>query len=159
MLACSITRAAGMYYHGALDYPWQVYWLHSEACIGIIMGSITAYRSTLIGSNEVSDKVQSYFNKLLRRRTSSATPAHDAEEAGKKNQSLPRHLLLRIPSATLSGLRTMFRDPLRTHATSASVSTQNSNHGLLETDYHAYIKKVQAEPGEARSWIDDPTGA
>ena len=159
MLACSILRAAGTYYHDALDYPWQVFWLHSEACIGIIMGSVTAYRSALVGSNNVADKVQLYFNKIFRRRTSSATADHDAERACKKDQPSPRHLLLRIPGATLTGLRTMFGGKSRTRTTPSSASTQNSDLGLLETDYHAYIKGRQAGSETARASKDSPVSA
>lgn len=114
MLTCAILRTAGMYHHGALDYPWQVFWHHSEACIGIIMGSLTAYRSALVGSNEVSDKIQWHFNRLFRRRNLGATPGHDAQEARKKSMSRQNNILLRIPGATLTGLRTLFGGSSRT---------------------------------------------
>ena len=40
-------------YHGGVpEYQWPAFWLHSEACIGVMMGSITIYHSTLLtGSN------------------------------------------------------------------------------------------------------------
>ncbi|KAL1605191.1 hypothetical protein SLS60_004735 [Paraconiothyrium brasiliense] len=63
MLICSIIRAAGVYYQGIIDCRWQSYWCHVEACIAVIMGSLTVYRSTLVGSNEVPNKVQSYLYK------------------------------------------------------------------------------------------------
>ncbi|KAF7512478.1 hypothetical protein GJ744_001413 [Endocarpon pusillum] len=156
MLACSILRAAGPSYHGTLDYPWEVFWLHSEACIGIIMGSVTAYRSTLVGSNNVADKVQFYLNKIIGRRTSSAIADHDTKRAGKKAQPSQRHLLLRIPGATLTGLRTLFGGNSRTRPASSIAPTQNSDLDLLETDYHAYIKGRQADPERARAAKDDP---
>ena len=62
MRSCSIIRAALTYYRGKLNYPWQVFWLHSEGCIGVTMGSVTIYRSTLIGSvTEVSNSLRAYI--------------------------------------------------------------------------------------------------
>lgn len=63
MLICSIVRAAGVYYQGIIDCRWQSYWCHVEACIAVIMGSLTVYRSTLVGSNEVPNKMHSYLYK------------------------------------------------------------------------------------------------
>ena len=65
MLVCSIIRAAGVYYEGIIDCRWQSYWCHVEACIAVIMGSLTVYRSTLVGSNEVPNKVQSYIYRVF----------------------------------------------------------------------------------------------
>jgi hypothetical protein len=67
MLSCSIVRAALTYYGGKLDYPWQVFWLHSEGCIGVMMGSITVYRPALIGSvTEVSNLLRARIAKIAR---------------------------------------------------------------------------------------------
>jgi hypothetical protein len=63
MLICSIIRAAGVYYQGIIDCRWQSFWCQVEACIAVIMGSLTVYRSTLVGSNEVPNKIQSYLYK------------------------------------------------------------------------------------------------
>jgi hypothetical protein len=47
MVSCSIIRAVGD--HGlAPEYQWQALWLQTEACIGVMMGSITIYHSTLL---------------------------------------------------------------------------------------------------------------
>lgn len=98
------------------------------------MGSITVYRSTLVGSNEVSNKLKSYLNRLLRR-TSNEDHTPDApgsEDALKVHKGLPA-----IPRPTLTGLRTMFG------AKSHTVSTMDSEYELMELDYHAYTR-VQA---------------
>lgn len=63
MLICSIVRAAGVYYQGIIDCRWQSYWCHVEACIAVMMGSLTVYRSTLVGSNDVPNRMQSYLYK------------------------------------------------------------------------------------------------
>lgn len=139
MSACAITRAAGTYYHGSLDYPWQNFWLHIEACIAVLMASITAYRSTLIGSNEVSGRFQAYLEKFKRsfkRSTAEGmtdkTPEHPRPQSGFFGlPRLPRGL------ATFSGIKTRF-GLASTHGatipTTASVDDEYS-------DYHAFLKR------------------
>ncbi|KAJ4298120.1 hypothetical protein N0V90_006019 [Kalmusia sp. IMI 367209] len=65
MLACSIVRAAGVYHQGIIDCRWQSYWCHAEACIAVIMGSLTVYRAALVGSSGVPDKLQSYLYRVF----------------------------------------------------------------------------------------------
>jgi len=156
MIACSIIRAAGTYYRNALDYPWQVFWLHAEACIGMIMGSITVYRSTLVGSNEVSDKFQSYLLRLrLRRPTSGPIKGPGVDPMA---PSKPQKLSLRFPRPTLTGLRTMFGTRTHTLPTTATVSTLNSEYGLMELDYHAHIR-AQATNHSRKTSRDDAKSA
>lgn len=149
MLSCSIIRAAGTYYRDALDYPWQVFWLHSESCIGVTMASITVYRSTLVGSNEVSDKIQSYLYKLFGRRAASNSNTEHHEDGEKKTPNADI-LRLHIARPTLTGIRTMFgikTDRTGTAdmtATAGTVSTMDSSYGLMEMDYHAHIKAQAA---------------
>lgn len=144
MIACSITRAAGSYHKGALDYVWQLFWLHTEACIGVSMGSITVYRSTLIGSNEVSDRLQSYLNRIFGRDIESGdgtTISPNGDRTRRRRRFLGT---IKLPGATLTGLRTKF-GPSKEQGKSLSTGnstnfTVNSDMGLLEADYHAYIK-------------------
>lgn len=65
MLVCSIIRAAGVYYQGIIDCRWQSYWCQVEACIAVMMGSFTVYRSTLVGSSNAPNKLQSFFGRLF----------------------------------------------------------------------------------------------
>ncbi|KAF2475929.1 uncharacterized protein BDR25DRAFT_253574 [Lindgomyces ingoldianus] len=147
MIACSIIRASGLYYGNALDYPWQVFWLHAEACIGVIMGSITVYRSTLVGSNEVSDKLHSYFARIFGRGPSHHAHTPDSGE-NEKGVEWKRRLGIKIPGATLTGLRTMFgADKAKATTKSSSALSQDSDLDLIETDYHAHIKKSTSVSG------------
>jgi hypothetical protein len=100
MLTCSIMRASGLYYQGALDFPWQVYWLHVEACIGVTMGSLNVYRSTPIGSNEISDKLQSYLVRIFGRNFGST----ENEATPERRNKTRGYLKLSIPGGTLRGL-------------------------------------------------------
>ncbi|RAH69472.1 uncharacterized protein BO66DRAFT_471976 [Aspergillus aculeatinus CBS 121060] len=139
MFACSIIRAAGTYYRNALDYPWQVFWLHAEACIGVTMASITAYRSTLIGSNEVSDRVRGYLSRIKRtwkQRT-------DGSEVESRPRTAPVHDknrwgFPRIPRGTITGLRSVLGRSTAHRDT--TVLTAGSMGGEEEADYHAYLK-------------------
>src|SRR4051794_14034466 len=112
MLACSITRAAGTYYQGTLDVPWQVFWLHAEACIGVVMGSVTVYRSALVGSTKASSSFRRFIDRVIQMRTSERL-------SEPQKRPMPARvgwvLLSKIPSATLTGLATLFGDPEHAH--------------------------------------------
>ncbi len=70
MIACSIIRAAGTYYGTTLDTPWQVFWLHAEACIGVLMASITVYKSMLVGPSNRAGRLQRFLVQIIRMRIS-----------------------------------------------------------------------------------------
>ncbi|KAF2678560.1 hypothetical protein K458DRAFT_480822 [Lentithecium fluviatile CBS 122367] len=147
MLICSVIRASGIRGDaGANDYPWTTFWLHAEGCIAVIMGSITVYRSTLIGSNEISDKVRGFFDRLKRKRGD--VEAEDGDVGVMESQGRRYRLkLLRLPGSTLTGLRTMFGV---TSATDSSVKgtdvSFDSDIGAYEADYHAHLKGKSSVP-------------
>lgn len=105
MLLCSIIRASTLYIEGALDFPWQYYWLHTEACISVIMASITVHRSTLVGSNEVSDRLQLYLQRILRRKQIPDSEVQKPRETRRPQFGLKG---ISFPRAILTGLRTAF---------------------------------------------------
>ncbi|PWY92220.1 hypothetical protein BO70DRAFT_402066 [Aspergillus heteromorphus CBS 117.55] len=138
MCVCSIIRTAGTYYHGALDYPWQVFWLHLEGCIGVTMGSITVYRSTLIGSNEVSAVFKKYITRMKGavRGSSGDNGMPQPEEESKTERrtfGLPS-----IPQATISGLRTW--DGRSRRDNSGPDDAGLSSFASGDFDYHALLK-------------------
>lgn len=138
MSACAITRAAGTYYNGSLDYPWQNFWLHIEACIAVLMGSVTAYRSTLIGSNETSSRFQVYFERLkqsFKKSTSRETAGKSQEKSNSRSGFLG---LPRLPDglATFSGVKTRF-GLQKTQNTSKLPTTASIDSGC--SDYHAFL--------------------
>lgn len=133
MVIFSILRASLVYYGGALDFPWQTFCLHAESCIAVTMASLTVYRSTLVGSNEVSDKIQVYFARVFGR---------TAPGSGKTEKSFFGLGWVKIPGAKLSGLRTRFLGTNRTEDQSnLTGATLGSDIDSIETDYHAHIKK------------------
>ncbi|PWY70291.1 hypothetical protein BO94DRAFT_609388 [Aspergillus sclerotioniger CBS 115572] len=145
MCACSIIRTAGTWYHGFLDYPWQVFWLHLEGCIGVTMGSITVYRSTLIGSNEVSTAFRKYLTRIRDAvlGSSSDASAPPGEEIRTKTR---RFGLPSIPQATITGVRTWFG--MSKKEPNASEGSGMTSFGSDDIDYHALLKspKAAADP-------------
>jgi hypothetical protein len=147
MLACSIIRAAGTYNYrnGTLDVPWGVFWLHAEACIGVVMGSITVYRSVLVGSTGASGNVRIFVDKVIQMRTVERKP----EEPQQRTMAarVGWFLLSKIPSATLTGLATLFGDPDHAgygHEGRNNMSTMQSTRGLEEMDYHDHLKQAHS---------------
>lgn len=89
MLVCSIIRAAGVYYQGIIDCRWQSYWCQVEACIAVMMGSLTVYRSTLVGSGDGPNKLQSFFHRIFGTKTAREEDKdilmHNAAKKGMKS--------------------------------------------------------------------------
>ena len=140
MLVCSVIRATGIRNNaGSNDYPWTTFWLYVEGCIAIIMGSITVYRSTLTGSNELSDKIRTFFGRLRSKRTS------DLENQATDESQRPRYRLrlFGLPGATLTGLRTMFgvNSTNKSISKGSGLSSLNSDLDTWEIDYHAHLKQ------------------
>ncbi|KAI3026983.1 hypothetical protein CBS147347_4819 [Aspergillus niger] len=145
MCTCSIIRTAGTWYHGLLDYPWQVFWLHLEGCIGVTMGSITVYRSTLIGSSEVSTAFKRYFTRIKDAVLGSSSGTAQASPTEENKTRTRQFGLPSIPQATITGLRTWFglsrRDPAASNDASG-ISSFNS-----DIDYHTLLKAPKAAAG------------
>ncbi|KAK8085850.1 hypothetical protein PG997_007121 [Apiospora hydei] len=138
MLACSIIRAAATHYQGALDAPWMSFWVHGEACIGVVMASITVYRSVLIGSGKQLGKVQKYLEKLIRSREPESVGQVN-NQAGTTRSRFGRLLLSKIPTATLTGLATLFAESTRIQGPSGHM-TNNSGLELGDADYHEHLR-------------------
>lgn len=62
MIMIAIIRMSGYRYHGigldgSIDSTWAFFWLYLEACVAVIMASITAFRSLFIhGSSKTMDR-------------------------------------------------------------------------------------------------------
>ena len=110
MALISLVRIGGYRIRGKIDTTWQVFWHYIEACIAIIMGSATAFRTLFVGENsrKTPEKKPSYSVRLrLWRQHNPTRENSDWEDAN------GRHLPT-IPSATLSGLRTFIHRHGRT---------------------------------------------
>lgn len=98
MALIALVRIGGYSIQGKVDTTWQVFWQYIEACIAIIMGSATAFRTLFVGENsrKTSEKKLPFS---IRQRLMRKTPPNDDWE-----DTNGRHLPS-VPSATLSGLR------------------------------------------------------
>lgn len=127
MALIALVRIGGYRIQGKIDITWQVFWQYIEACIAIIMGSATAFRTLFVGENsrQTPEKKPSYSFRLhLLRRNDSTGERSDWEGANE------RHLPI-VPSATLSGLRTFIH---RHGRTKVGMTTRRSDWETLPHD-------------------------
>ena len=102
MAIVAIVRIAGIRMSsGEVDIVWVAFWQQQECSIAVSTFAITAFRSFFITSTSTPQKarlVSAYWkNKFLRRKISDESDEMDGD-------GLPS-----IPSATLTGMRTMIR--------------------------------------------------
>lgn len=50
MILMAIIRAAGMHFHGKFDNTWIFIWQQLEACVAVMMLSLTAFRSVFVAA-------------------------------------------------------------------------------------------------------------
>lgn len=101
MAIVAIVRMAGIRLGGGeVDIVWTSFWQQQESSIAVIMFSVTAFRSFFVAGStpDRARLVSAYWkNKVLRRKA--------LDESGEKGVGdLPT-----IPSATLTGVRTIIR--------------------------------------------------
>ena len=96
-------RLPGLKYHGSFDMVWLFIWQYIQACVAVLMVSITGFRSVYVSSQtarkEPANKpwYSSTVAAIRRRR----------ELDRRDEESIPG--LPTIPSATLTGMRTFIQ--------------------------------------------------
>lgn len=141
MLLCAIIRCVVIRLsHVAFDLPLPYWWLYAEACIAVIMGSLTVYRSALVGSHDIIGNFQGY---IKRRRGKSSTGQVTAETGRASGKKAPLQSL-KLPGATISGIRTVFG--LGTNTQARNMSDICSVADSADTDYHAHLKEAINHP-------------
>lgn len=94
-------RVSGLRYHGAFDVVWLYVWQHMEACVAVIVVSLTAFRSVFVSSRISRNK------KAAKQNWYSSTIAAIKRRKASQNTSLSStDDLPGIPCATLTGMRT-----------------------------------------------------
>lgn len=103
MAIVSIVRISCIKFNGgAVDIVWLVFWQQQECSIAVIMVSVSAFRSLFVANTATivspkQDKLSSYWRKrLLQKRN------RFEQDSGSNGDELSQ-----IPSATLTGMRTM----------------------------------------------------
>ena len=112
MTFTAIVRRSGFKYRGTFDTVWLFTWHHIEACVAVIMISITAFRSIYASSQRTSRARKRFANDkpwysgpVAAMRRKRALDRKDEESVA----GLPT-----IPSATLTGMRTFIQGGRRT---------------------------------------------
>ena len=100
MAITALIRASGLGFRGTFDEVWLFFWHQIEACVAVCMISLTAFRSSFISSESQRAQKQAvqrpwYSSAILRKRAK----RHSDKEFS--------HGLPEIPSATLTGMRTV----------------------------------------------------
>lgn len=126
MALIALVRIGGYRIQGKIDTTWQVFWQYIEACIAIIMGSATAFRTLFVGedSRKTAEKKPYSFRLHLFR------PDDPTGERSDWEGTNGRHLPI-VPLATLSGLRTFIH---RHGRTKVGMTTRRSDWETLPHD-------------------------
>lgn len=104
MIVMTLIRSAKI--HGPkgvpIDITWAVYWVHIEACVAVIMASLTAFRTVFNLSRDRSD----YRDRMKK-------PTSYLQRLGRKKKNNDERIELQVPRATLTGMRTFIRGDKR----------------------------------------------
>ena len=105
MVIVALVRMAGIRADGgAVDIVWSCFWLQQECSIAVITVSVSAFRSLFVANTERSPQRRpkyspSYWRQRLNRRR-----LHSDDQDVEGTNELPQ-----IPTATLTGMRTVIR--------------------------------------------------
>ena len=103
MIIVAAIRMSGIHYHDTYDNTWIFMWQQVEACVAVMMISLTAFRSVFVAN----------ASKVRKRKTVSPWLSY-TPKALKRHRKLGSEedqdlVNLTIPSATLTGIRTVIR--------------------------------------------------
>ena len=99
----AIIRVAGIHYRGSYDQTWGFFWQQMEASIAVILFSFTGFRSIFVSRRSTAGSPPGAGEK---------TPPDHSADSGK--QRYFKGLLPKIPSATITGIRTFIRGEAHT---------------------------------------------
>ena len=107
MIISAIVQISGIHAPShAIDVTWEIFWQLVEACIAVIMVSLTAFRSLFVAHSAAAQ------NRQDRHRDSGRRNRLDSMKFWKKrvsDDSEEMDGLPEIPRATITGLRTFIR--------------------------------------------------
>lgn len=105
MAVTAAVRVSGLNYQGTFDIIWLYIWQHIEACVAVIVISLTAFRSVFVSSQSSHA-----------RKEPATKPWYSSTVAAIKRKRLYNQRdvesipgLPTIPSATLTGIRTFIQ--------------------------------------------------
>lgn len=80
MILVTITRIAGIHFHGQIDFVWESYFLLVAAEVGVILASISTYRTLFVAHRKATIKKAKYIgpesspNRQIMRRLLDSSP-------------------------------------------------------------------------------------
>ena len=110
MTFTAAVRVSGLNDQGKFDLIWLYVWQHIEACVAVMMISITAFRSVFVGSQS-SGAQRELANKPWYSSTVAAIRRKRAFDPTDEETTLG---LPTVPPATLTGMRTFIQGGRRT---------------------------------------------
>ena len=108
MVIVAVVRVSGVSFRGKFDTLWLFVWSQIEACVAVSLISLTAFRSAFVDSE--SSRVRS--EGARKQWHSSSIDAIWRNRVWRLNDEEGIHGLPKIPSARLTGMRTIIRGRL-----------------------------------------------
>ena len=128
-----VAAFAGVHLRGKeVDIVWLAFWQHQECCVAVIMVSITAFRSFIINKERRKENNPRYTSTYWKRKMHLAGKSADSDDtAYSEKRGLPE-----IPSATLTGMRTVIeRGGMAPKSNVATNTTRNYDQSFDDDFY------------------------
>ena len=110
MMACA--RVSGINFRGRFDEVWLFVWQYVEACVAVVMISVTAFRSALVGP----DPLQRRKDLAKRQWYSSSLQTFRRKKASQQSDREAMLDLQSVPGRTMTGMPTFIEGGKQTHA-------------------------------------------
>ncbi len=105
MTIIAFVRISGYRAHGSYGYTWQAFRMEFEACVAVIMVSLTAFWSFVAAESKASrSKFRPWYSSSVAR----LRKGRKTSVSGYNMEGLPA-----VPRATLTGMRTFIAGPHR----------------------------------------------
>ncbi|KAK4183912.1 hypothetical protein QBC35DRAFT_541740 [Podospora australis] len=142
MVCIAVIRASKINGASGVDVPWEFFWQYMEACVAVLMGSLTVFRSVLVAQRNKSSAgdgerkaggvrrpIMSYLYRR-RQRSSGQRVSGDEDLESQRGYGLPQ-----IPGGTVTGLRTYIRRHNRDSAlaTQQKLNTKRTSISQIDT--------------------------
>ncbi|VUC29378.1 unnamed protein product, partial [Clonostachys rosea] len=144
MAIMAIIRVSGITGVAGVDIPWTFFWQFTEASVAVLMGSLTAFRTLLVGHvgrNSEPKRSWPYSRYRVYKWGGRKVSADDETQEG-----LPE-----VPGATMTGLRTFIRRNNRDPGLATANMTTHTMFTDARTDHN---DQYMANEGEARASIE-----
>ena len=110
----------------AIDVTWKLFWQHFEACIAVLMVSLTGFRSIFMAELSMNRKEKNVKPGIwIRKNTTSSNSSLD----DRSNDERKSCLLPSTPSATVTDVRTFVRGgSSKPHQLATTLSSEVYHH-------------------------------